>query len=106
PSQGADVGQVPPPIPEVLAEVAAQPGDVLFQAPADTRALIGADTNALIGITVLQGYDDLFLYAARLLDPQVLATLAATNNTVADYRAIEHTQVGIQLAFGILFVWV
>src|SRR4051812_7006963 len=77
PATNADVGQVPPPVPEVLAEVAGQPDDVLFQTPADTKALIGADSNALIGITALPRFDDLFLYAARLLDPQVLATLAA-----------------------------
>jgi two-component system nitrogen regulation sensor histidine kinase NtrY len=106
PGENADVGQVPPPIPDALKEVAARPDEVLVQAPADTKAIIGADTTALIGITVLSGFDDLFLYAARLLEPQVLSALAATSNTVADYRAIEQTQFGIQVAFGILFVGV
>jgi two-component system nitrogen regulation sensor histidine kinase NtrY len=55
---------------------------------------------------LLQGFDNAYLYAARLLDPQVMQQLAVTNETVAEFRAIEATRFGIQVAFGILLLGV
>ena len=98
PGDDADVRQVPPPVSDVLAQVAANPSQILVEPP--------SETNALIGITVLDGFNDVFLYTARLIDQQVLAALATTDGTIADYRSIQQTQVGIQVAFGILFLGV
>jgi two-component system nitrogen regulation sensor histidine kinase NtrY len=98
PGDDADVTQVPPPVPEVLTQVAGNPAQILVEPPDQIPALTG--------ITVLNGFDDLFLYAARLIDPQVLSALSATDSTVADYRTIQQTQVGIQVAFAILFLGV
>src|SRR5262249_1602104 len=64
PADKADVRQVPPPSTDAMAQAAQQPTQILVQPP--------QDSNALIGITGLQGFDDLYIYAARLLDQQVL----------------------------------
>jgi two-component system nitrogen regulation sensor histidine kinase NtrY len=94
----ADVRQVPGPAAAALLEAAARPTEVLVLPP--------QATNALVGITFLEGFDGLFLYTARLLDPQVLATLNATTDTVAAYSAIQQNQSAIQVAFAILFLGV
>ncbi len=92
----ADSRDVPPPVPAALEQVSARPDDVLVQPP--------QGNNALIGISQLRGFSDAYLYVARLLDPQVMGYLAVTNETVAEYRALEATRFGIQVAFGILFL--
>jgi two-component system nitrogen regulation sensor histidine kinase NtrY len=98
PGDDADVREVPPPVPDVLAQVATDSSQILIEPP--------NQINGLIGITVLNGFDNLFLYSARLIDPQVLSALATTDATLADYRGIQQTQVGIQVAFAILFLGV
>jgi two-component system, NtrC family, nitrogen regulation sensor histidine kinase NtrY len=98
PGDDADVRQVPPPVPDVLTQAAADPAQIAIEPP--------DQIGGLIGITVLGGFDNLFLYAARLIDPQILAALATTDNTISDYRSIQQTQVGIQIAFAILFLGV
>ena len=58
------------------------------------------------GIAVLDGYDDVLVYALRPIPPKVVRYLAMTTENVAEYRTLEATRVGIQLAFGILFLGV
>ena len=43
------------------------------------------DANYVAAIIKLRGYDDTYLYIARLLDPRVLAQLRATQASVAEY---------------------
>ena len=42
------------------------------------------DANYVAAIIKLRGYDDTYLYIARLLDPRVLAQLRATQAGVAN----------------------
>jgi two-component system nitrogen regulation sensor histidine kinase NtrY len=60
--------------------------------------------NYLAGLSILSGYDDLFLYVMRPIDPDVVDYLATSANSVAEYRALEATRFGVQLAFGILYL--
>ena len=51
----------------------------------------------------LHGYDDMYLYAAQMLDPRVVAQLAATQENVNEYANLEARQLGIQIAFALMF---
>jgi len=51
----------------------------------------------------LHGYDDTYLYAARLLDPLVVQQLRATQESVGEYANLEARRLGIQIAFALMF---
>ena len=51
----------------------------------------------------LHGYDDTFLYVARLLDPVVVQQLRATQESVGEYANLEARRLGIQIAFALMF---
>jgi two-component system, NtrC family, nitrogen regulation sensor histidine kinase NtrY len=74
------------------------------QTPQDVGIITPGATNIIGAITVLTGYDDLLLYVARPIDAKVAGYLAMTNDNVAEYRILEQTRFGMQLAFGILFL--
>src|SRR5262252_5378808 len=61
------------------------------------------DDNYVAAIIKLRGYDDIYLYIARLLDPRVLAQLRATQASVAQYADLSARQIGIQIAFGLMY---
>ncbi len=48
----------------------------------------------------------MLLYALRPIDPKVIRYLAMTAENVTEYRALEATRFGVQLAFGILYLGV
>ncbi len=51
----------------------------------------------------LHGYDDTYLYVARLLDPRVVQQLRATQESVGEYANLEARRLGIQIAFALMF---
>jgi two-component system, NtrC family, nitrogen regulation sensor histidine kinase NtrY len=51
----------------------------------------------------LHGYDDMYLYVARVLDPRVVQQLRATQASVGEYANLESRRLGIQIAFALMF---
>src|SRR5271168_1375794 len=51
----------------------------------------------------LHGYDDMYLYAARMLDPRVVAQLRATQESAGEYANLEARRLGVQIAFALMF---
>jgi len=51
----------------------------------------------------LHGYDDMYLYVARLLDPRVVEQLRQTQESVGEYANLEARRLGIQIAFALMF---
>jgi two-component system nitrogen regulation sensor histidine kinase NtrY len=51
----------------------------------------------------LHGYDDTYLYVARLLDPRVVEQLRATQESAGEYANLEARRLGIQIAFALMF---
>ncbi len=90
--------QFPAPVVQAVQQAEKNPDQVVIVAP--------GPTNIIGGITILRGYTDTFLYAARPLDPKVMRYLAMTNDNVAEYRTLEATRFGTQIAFAILFLGV
>lgn len=87
----------PPPVQGAVDQSKQQPDRVVLITPAVNNNIIGA-------VTSLQGFPDLYLYVARPLDPRVNHYLSLTNDSVAEYRILEATRFGMQIAFGILFL--
>ncbi len=57
----------------------------------------------IAAVIKLQGYDDLYLYAAQLLDPRVVEQLQNTQESVIEYANLETRRLGIQIAFALMF---
>jgi two-component system nitrogen regulation sensor histidine kinase NtrY len=54
-------------------------------------------------VVKLRGYDNLYLYVARLLDPRVVQQLRNTQESVGEYANLEARRLGIQIAFALMF---
>lgn len=62
--------------------------------------------NVMGGVVELSGYEDLFLFAVRNVSPEVVRYIALTEETVNEYRSLEASRFGVQLAFAILYLGV
>ena len=51
----------------------------------------------------LHGYDDMYLYVAQMLNPQVVQQLGATQESMNEYAVLEEHRLGIQIAFALMF---
>jgi two-component system nitrogen regulation sensor histidine kinase NtrY len=69
----------------------------------EPRVALMPEDNHLAAVVKLHGYDDTYLYAARILDPRVVAQLRATQDSVGEFANLEARRLGIQIAFGLMF---
>jgi two-component system, NtrC family, nitrogen regulation sensor histidine kinase NtrY len=76
--------------------------DVL-KASDDSEPQVGIFPNYVAAVIKLRGYDDIYLYIARVLDPRVMAQLQATQAGVSQYADLVQRRVGIQVAFGLMY---
>jgi two-component system, NtrC family, nitrogen regulation sensor histidine kinase NtrY len=61
------------------------------------------DANYVAAIIKLQAYNNMYLYVARILDPQVVAQLRATRVGLEQYEKLEAQRIGIQAAFALMY---
>jgi two-component system, NtrC family, nitrogen regulation sensor histidine kinase NtrY len=64
---------------------------------------INANDNYVAAATKLRGYEDMYLFVARPLDPRVVAQLRATEASVGEFANLEARRLGIQIAFALMF---
>jgi two-component system nitrogen regulation sensor histidine kinase NtrY len=81
------------PSPQLLAETSLTEPQVAFIPEGDNVA----------SVVKMNGYDDMYLYVARLLDPRVVQQLRNTQQSVGEYANLEERRLGIQIAFGLMF---
>lgn len=62
-----------------------------------------SDADYVGAVVPLTGFDDLFLYVARPIDPRVIGFLKVTSDTLADYRALEQRRFNVQVAFALMY---
>src|SRR6201993_4072631 len=95
------VDQVDPQINDAFVK----PSPEVLAAVNDTEPQVAMflDENYVAAIIKLRGYNDVYLYIARLLDPRVLAQLRATQASVAQYADLSARRVGIQIAFALMY---
>jgi two-component system nitrogen regulation sensor histidine kinase NtrY len=93
----------------VQADFPAVPAHALAEAKGTggTPVLIApGGEDVMGGVVQLAGYDDLFLFAVRNVSPEVKRYIALTEETVSEYRSLEASRFGVQLAFAILYLGV
>ena len=61
------------------------------------------DASYVAGAIKLRGYDNKYLYIARLMDPRVIAQLRDTQATASEYALIEARRLGVQVAFALMY---
>lgn len=61
------------------------------------------NTDYVAAVIKLRGYDNVFLYVARPLNPAVLEQLRATRANVAEYASVEARRLGVQVAFALMY---
>ena len=54
----------------------------------------------------LTGFDNVYLYLARPIDPSVIRNLRLTEENAAEYQRLQENRFGVQVAFGIVFAGV
>jgi two-component system nitrogen regulation sensor histidine kinase NtrY len=69
----------------------------------EPRVALLPEDNHVAAIVKLHGYDNVYLYAARILDPRVVAQLRSTQDSVGEFANLEARRLGIQIAFGMMF---
>jgi two-component system, NtrC family, nitrogen regulation sensor histidine kinase NtrY len=69
----------------------------------EPRVALIPEDNHLAAVVKLHGYDDTYLYGARILDPRVVQQLRATQESVGEFANLEARRLGIQIAFGLMF---
>jgi two-component system, NtrC family, nitrogen regulation sensor histidine kinase NtrY len=69
----------------------------------DPQVALIPEADHLAAVVKLHGYDGMYLYVARVLDPQVMAQLRATQENIGEFADLEARRLGIQIAFGLMF---
>ncbi|MCX5578623.1 sensor histidine kinase NtrY-like [Kaistia terrae] len=83
------------------------PADALIRAAkagADPVLIAPGATNVVGAIARLDSYTDVFLYITREIDPKVIRYISETTASVAEYKNLEATRWGVQVAFGLLYL--
>jgi len=88
-------GYLPPPL-DALNRAAKSGSDPILIAP-------GA-TNVVGAIARLDNYTDVYLYITREIDPKVIRYISDTTASVNEYKNLEATRWGVQVAFGLLYL--
>jgi two-component system nitrogen regulation sensor histidine kinase NtrY len=61
------------------------------------------ESNYVAAIIKLRGFDDMYLYVTRALDPRVMAQLRETRESVSEYANLEARRLGVQVAFALMY---
>src|SRR5229473_1298209 len=85
-------------------DLAIPPAAVLDKA-SDTEPQMAPlpDTNVLTATIKMRGYDDVYLYVARPLDPRVIALGRQANVMLDAFDSLQARRLGVQLAFALMF---
>jgi len=82
-----------------------QPSAQLLAQTSETEPQVAfiPEGDNVASVVRLNGYDNLYLYVARLLDPRVVQQLRNTQESVGEYANLEERRLGIQIAFALMF---
>ena len=96
-----------------VVELVKEQGGRFFPPPPEAlaRAVEGGigragmtDPDAFVAITKLGGFDDLYLYVLRPVDPTVIGHLRRTDANVQEYANLQSGRMELQIAFAMMYV--
>jgi len=88
-------------------ELKMPPAEAFTEAESGEPIVITPGATNQVGVIVkLQSFDELYLYVTRPLEPGVLEPLRLAGAAADEYRLLDSTRFGAQLAFGLIFVGV
>jgi two-component system, NtrC family, nitrogen regulation sensor histidine kinase NtrY len=94
-------------LPPELPEPPLPPVERLAQiSDAEAVADMLPDTNYIGALTKLKGYDDAYLFVARLIDPRVLEQVRLTENSIRGYANLEARRIGVQFASVLMYAMI
>jgi two-component system, NtrC family, nitrogen regulation sensor histidine kinase NtrY len=79
------------------------PGALAGVGDTEPQVAMFLESRSVAAVLKLRGYDDAYLYVARPLDPRVIEQLQATQESVAEFTALEARRVGVQVAFALMY---
>ena len=83
------------------------PESAFAEADNRTPAMIQPGAQNLIGgLVKLNSYENLYLYAVRLIDAQVIEYLRTAQVSEQEFSQLEGSQFGVQVAFALIFIGV
>jgi two-component system nitrogen regulation sensor histidine kinase NtrY len=81
------------------------PPNAFEQATATEPAILSPNSQNLIGaVYKLAGFDDLWLFVVRGVDPRATHYLRMTEAAAAEYIALDRRRFGVQVAFGLMYL--
>ncbi len=81
------------------------PPNAFAQATETEPAILSPNSQNLIGAVFrLAGYDDLWLFVVRAVDPRATHYLRMTEAAAAEYIALDRRRFGVQVAFGLMYL--
>jgi two-component system nitrogen regulation sensor histidine kinase NtrY len=81
------------------------PPNAFTQATDTEPAILTPNSQNLIGAVFrLAGYDDLWLFVVRAVDPRATHYLRMTEAAAAEYIALDRRRFGVQVAFGLMYL--
>jgi two-component system nitrogen regulation sensor histidine kinase NtrY len=103
-SDGAVIVKAEIRLPPGLQEPPLPPADRLAKiGDAEAAAGMLRDTNYVGALIRLRGYDDAYLFVARIIDPRVLEQIQETENSIQGYVNLEARRTSVQLAFALMY---
>jgi len=88
-------------------DVQMPPDAAMADAEGGEPVVIAPGTSNQVGVVVkLKDYDDTYLYVARPLDPATNNQVRLAQEAADEYRELEQSRKGAQLAFGLIFTGV
>ncbi len=84
------------------------PNEVLQAAGEGTPTLIapGSGVSRIGAVVKLRGYDDLYLFIARPVDPEVLEYVRLTDENISEYRLYDTNRLVFQITFTLMYLGV
>ncbi len=79
------------------------PGALQGVSDEEPQVAMFLESRSVAAVIKLKGYDDMYLYVARPLDPRVIEQLQATQESVAEFANLEARRVGVQVAFALMY---
>src|ERR1044072_4238411 len=90
---------------EGIADIAPPPAAGALAGVGDEVPRVGVflESKTVAAVIKLRGYDDAYLYVARPLDPRVIEQLQVTQESIAEFAALDQRRVGVKVAFALMY---